>query len=86
MPGIFDGKDPTSHEVLSDMLDDAIGLDNPMTPEAVNAGLDEVQERVDNAQSWLSWKPGDPPPDLDTYDTQALAALVLAYEELEAEE
>jgi hypothetical protein len=65
---------PTHESIMADMLSSAIGWDNPMTPEAVESGMDIVRERIDRAKEILAGEPITPE---RRYDTEAINAVML---------
>ncbi len=75
-------EEPTADGILDDMLGKAIGLDEPMTDEAVVDGAAIVQSRLDRAAEIVGGAHLEPG---EEYDSEAVAALFLIGEEREAQ-
>lgn len=75
--------EPTTEGILNDMLGQAIGMDAPMTGEAISEGTEIVQARMDRASEIVR---GDPLRPGEEYDSEAVAALFLMQHEAAPEE
>jgi len=74
--------EPTADSLLEEMLGEAIGMDSPMSTEALARGTEVVQARLANARAIFDGAAVT----ADNYDTKAMAALMLIGEEREAQE
>lgn len=63
----------TANDLLESMMADSIGLDNPMTPEALLVAGAEVSLRIETARKILRGEISE----IEDIDTEGMAALYL---------
>lgn len=72
----------TADSLWEEMLGEAIGMDNPMSAEALAQGTEVVQARLSNARAIFDGAAVT----ADNYDTKAMAALMLIGDERETQQ